>query len=185
MQTPTRAPQGALCPPSKRERFDVAPSRVASPAIGPSALAQARGRLACHITLALACIAAALGHGPAAHAQAAYPPATTTLSVARGQTATVWVQGNYNVLCRSGGQPTFTLDKPPTLGEVHTEWGDYTVPDGQRCETMRFPGLVVTYHAGQQPGTDVLTWTVGFPRELTSKVPSSGPHTVTTTVTVE
>lgn len=114
-----------------------------------------------------------------------YPPNQIELTVAIGQKIAVWVQPNYNVLCRSLGQPTFELDSKPALGELTPEWIDYTVPAGQRCETMRFPGMVVWYQAGQAPGTDVVVWTVGFPREFTSHTPSSGDHRVTTTITVQ
>ncbi|VVD80517.1 hypothetical protein [Pandoraea terrigena] len=120
----------------------------------------------------------------AAWAQAAYPPPTIETSVAVGQKIAIWVQPNYSVLCRSLGQPTFQLDSTPALGEVSPEWIDYTVPNGQRCETMHFPGLIVWYQAGQAPGTDVVVWTVGFPRELTSRVPGTGDHRVTTTIVV-
>jgi hypothetical protein len=120
----------------------------------------------------------------AARAQSAYPPPHLEVNVAVGQKVAIWVQSNYSVLCRSLGQPTFELDSKPTLGEVMAEWIDYTVPDGQRCETMRFPGIIVWYQAGQVAGTEVVVWTVGFPRELTSRVPGSGDHRVTTTVIV-
>ncbi|MDM8355212.1 hypothetical protein [Pandoraea communis] len=128
----------------------------------------------------IACVLSA----SAVQAQAAYPPPALEVSVAVGQKIAIWIQPNYSVLCRSLGQPTFQLDSTPTLGEVLPEWVDYTVPDGRRCETMRFPGLIVWYQAGQIPGKDVVVWTVGFPRELTSRVPSSGEHRVTTTIVV-
>lgn len=121
----------------------------------------------------------------AAFAQASYPPPTNEVSVAVGEKVAIWVQPNYSVLCRSLGQPTFQLDSVPTLGEVSAEWIDYTVPAGQRCETMRFPGMIVWYQAGKVTGTDVVTWTVGFPRELTSRVPATGDHRVTTTVVIQ
>ncbi|QHE93731.1 hypothetical protein PI93_008675 [Pandoraea fibrosis] len=132
----------------------------------------------------MAFVACVMGAG-AAQAQAAYPPPSIDISVAVGQKVAIWVQPNYSVLCRSLGQPTFQLDSKPTLGEVLPEWIDYTVPDGQRCETMRFPGMIVWYQAGQTPGTDVVVWTVGFPREFTSRVPGTGDHRVTTTVVVQ
>ncbi|VVE24794.1 hypothetical protein PPN31114_03330 [Pandoraea pneumonica] len=121
----------------------------------------------------------------AAIAQASYPPPANEVSVAAGEKVALWVQPNYSVLCRSLGQPTFQLDSAPALGEVSAEWIDYTVPVGQRCETMRFPGMIVWYQAGKTAGTDVVTWTVGFPRELTSRVPATGDHRVTTTIVIQ
>lgn len=132
---------------------------------------------------ALALVACALV-GSAAQAQAAYPEANIEVNVGVGQKVALWVQSNYNVLCRSLGQPTFELNSTPSLGEIAPEWIDYTVPAGQRCEAMRFPGMVVWYRAGPSPGIDIVVWTVGFPRELTSRVPSSGSHRVTTTIVV-
>ncbi|QBC32836.1 hypothetical protein [Pandoraea sp. XY-2] len=120
----------------------------------------------------------------AAHAQSAYPPPTLAVSVGVGERVAIWVQPNFSVLCRSLGQPTFELDSTPALGKVTAEWIDYVVPDGQRCETMHFPGMVVWYQAGSSPGTDTVVWTVGFPRELTSRVPSTGDHRVSTTIVV-
>lgn len=125
-----------------------------------------------------------LGIG-AAFGQAAYPPASIEITVPAGEKVAIWVQPNYSALCRSLGQPTFQLDSAPALGEVFAEWIDYTVPAGQRCETMRFPGMIVWYQAGKVAGTDVVTWTVGFPREFTSRMPSTGDHHVTTTVVVQ
>lgn len=130
-------------------------------------------------------VVACMSGACAVRAQSAYPPRTLEVSVAVGQKVAIWVQSNYSVLCRSLGQPTFELDSTPALGEVMSEWIEYTVPDGQRCETMRFPGMVVWYQAGQVAGTDVVVWTVGFPREFTSRVPGSGEHRVTTTVVVQ
>lgn len=120
-----------------------------------------------------------------AFAQAAMPPAQTQLTVNVGEKKALWVQGNYSVLCRSNGPPTFTVTTAPTLGEVFAEWGDYTVPAGQRCETMVFPGMIVWYRAGTRTGTDTVVFEIGFPRELTSRVPGTGEHTVTTTVTIQ
>lgn len=134
--------------------------------------------------MALAMLALAPGAPRAQSTLPPYPPKEITLTVAAGEKAAIWVQPNYSVLCRSLGQPTFELDSTPTLGEVIPEWIDYTVPAGQRCESMRFPGMVVWYQAGKSPGIDVVTWTVGFPRELGSHTPTTGDHRVTTTIVV-
>ena len=66
---------------------------------------------------ALALVACAL-IGSAAQAQAAYPEANIEVNVGVGQKVALWVQSNYNVLCRSLGQPTFELDSTPSLGEI-------------------------------------------------------------------
>lgn len=125
----------------------------------------------------------ALGAG-AACAQSTFPPPAIQIEAAVGQKVAIWEQSNYSVLCRDLGTPTFELDSKPALGEVTPEWLSYTVPIGQRCEEMKFSGMIVWYQAGPVPGTDVIVWTVGFPREFGSHMPTTGEHRVTTTIVI-
>ncbi|AKM29816.1 hypothetical protein AB870_06360 [Pandoraea faecigallinarum] len=113
-----------------------------------------------------------------------FPPDTIEVEAAVGQKVPIWEQSNYSVLCRDLGTPTFELDSKPALGEVTPEWITYTVPVGQRCEQMKFSGMIVWYQAGSTPGTDEVVWTVGFPREFGSRTPGSGEHRVTTKIVI-
>ncbi|AJP58526.1 hypothetical protein UC34_19360 [Pandoraea vervacti] len=120
----------------------------------------------------------------AAGARPPFPPDTLELEAAVGQKISIWEQSNYNGLCRDLGTPTFELDSKPRLGEVTPEWITYTVPIGQRCEQMKFSGMIVWYQAGPVPGTDEVIWTVGFPREFGSRTPTTGEHRVTTKIVI-
>ncbi|WP_150777709.1 hypothetical protein [Pandoraea sputorum] len=113
-----------------------------------------------------------------------FPPPTLEVEAAVGQKVMIWEQTNHSVLCRDLGSPTFELDSRPTLGEVAPEWISYVVPKGQRCEDMKFSGMIVWYQAGNVPGTDVVTWRVGFPREFGSHTPNTGDHLVTTRIVI-
>lgn len=117
-------------------------------------------------------------------AQMTFPPPTIEVEAAVGQKIAIWEQSNYSQLCRDLGTPTFELDSKPASGEVTPEWISYTVPIGQRCEQMKFSGMIVWYQAGPVPGTDTFDWTVGFPREFGSHTPNTGEHRVTTKVLI-
>ncbi|ODP33884.1 hypothetical protein [Pandoraea sp. ISTKB] len=124
-----------------------------------------------------------LGVG-ALYAAPTFPPPTIEVEAAVNQRIAIWEQTNHSVLCRDLGTPTFELDSKPSLGEVIPEWITYTVPVGQRCEEMKFSGMIVWYQAGPTPGTDVVIWTVGFPREFGSHTPNTGEHRVTTKILI-
>ncbi|VVD94983.1 hypothetical protein [Pandoraea anhela] len=128
-------------------------------------------------------VVCALGMG-AARAAPTFPPATLEVEAAVNQKIAIWEQTNHSVLCRDLGTPTFELDSGPSLGEVTPEWITYTVPAGQRCEDMKFSGMIVWYRAGPTPGTDIIVWKVGFPREFGSHTPNTGEHRVTTKVLI-
>ncbi|MFJ2993267.1 hypothetical protein [Pandoraea sp. NPDC087047] len=140
-------------------------------------------RIALRAIISAAFVACGLGAG-AACAQSTFPPPAIQAEAAVGQKIAIWEQSNYSVLCRDLGTPTFQLESKPALGEVMPEWLSYTVPTGQRCEDMKFSGMIVWYQAGQVPGTDVVVWRVGFPREFGTHTPNTGDHRVTTTIVI-
>lgn len=116
-------------------------------------------------------------------ASALEPEKRATLSV--GEKTKLWFGANYGKRCRSAGPPVFHLTSKPALGEVTTEESAFTAPAGGPCQGDTYTGLIIWYKAGKQPGTDVFTYTVEFPHELGNPQPSSTPHLVTATVTVQ
>jgi len=106
-------------------------------------------------------------------------------TVGSGETVRIWFGANYGRRCATAGPPIFNLISKPSLGEVSTEWADYTVPTGQNCAGRTYTGLRIWYKAGSIVGTDTFKYTIEFPHEPSNPTPSKGPQPVSVTVVVQ
>ena len=106
-------------------------------------------------------------------------------TVGSGETVRIWFGANYGRRCATAGPPIFNLISKPSLGEVSTEWADYTVPTGQNCAGRTYTGLRIWYKAGSIVGTDTFKYTIEFPHEPSNPTPSKGPQAISVTVVVQ
>jgi len=106
-------------------------------------------------------------------------------TVGSGETVRIWFGANYGRRCATAGPPIFNLISKPSLGEVSTEWEDYTVPTGQNCAGRTYTGLRIWYKAGSIVGTDTFKYTIEFPHEPSNPTPSKGPQAISVTVVVQ